>query len=106
MPVKREETAPFHENEITEDINLFDILPLFRINQGDGGYYLDKACVISRDLEDPDNFGKQNVGIYRMQVKGKDRLGIQPVPQRRYCDPSAPSRRTRHQSSGHHCARL
>ncbi|MFL6978193.1 phenolic acid decarboxylase BsdC [Bacillus inaquosorum] len=81
MPVKREETALFHENEITEDINLFDILPLFRINQGDGGYYLDKACVISRDLEDPDNFGKQNVGIYRMQVKGKDRLGIQPVPQ-------------------------
>ncbi|MHC5548290.1 phenolic acid decarboxylase BsdC [Bacillus subtilis] len=81
MPVKREETAPFHENEITEDINLFDILPLFRINQGDGGYYLDKACVISCDLEDPDNFGKQNVGIYRMQVKGKDRLGIQPVPQ-------------------------
>lgn len=81
MPVKREETAPFHENEITEDINLFDILPLFRINQGDGGYYLDKACVISRDLDDPDNFGKQNVGIYRMQVKGKDRLGIQPVPQ-------------------------
>ncbi len=42
---------------------------------------MDKACVISRDLEDPDNFGKQNVGIYRMQVKGKDRLGIQPVPQ-------------------------
>ncbi|BET16331.1 phenolic acid decarboxylase BsdC [Bacillus velezensis] len=81
VPVKREETAPFHENEITENINLFDILPLFRINQGDGGYYLDKACVISRDLEDPDNFGKQNVGIYRMQVKGKDRLGIQPVPQ-------------------------
>ncbi|AZV51430.1 phenolic acid decarboxylase [Bacillus halotolerans] len=81
MEVKREETAPFHENEITEDINLFDILPLFRINQGDGGYYLDKACVISRDLEDPENFGKQNVGIYRMQVKGKDRLGIQPVPQ-------------------------
>ncbi|AEB22517.1 MULTISPECIES: phenolic acid decarboxylase BsdC [Bacillus] len=81
VSVKREETAPFHENEITEDINLFDILPLFRINQGDGGYYLDKACVISRDLEDPDNFGKQNVGIYRMQVKGKDRLGIQPVPQ-------------------------
>ncbi|PRS03437.1 phenolic acid decarboxylase BsdC [Bacillus halotolerans] len=81
MEVKREETAPFHENETTEDINLFDILPLFRINQGDGGYYLDKACVISRDLEDPENFGKQNVGIYRMQVKGKDRLGIQPVPQ-------------------------
>ena len=81
VKVKREETAPFHECEITDDINLFDLLPLFRLNQGDGGYYLDKACVISRDQHDKENFGKQNVGIYRMQVKGKDRLGIQPVPQ-------------------------
>ena len=80
-PVERVEKAPFHEVEITEDINLFEILPLFRLNQGDGGFYLDKAMVISRDVEDPDNFGKQNVGIYRMEVKGKDRLGIQPVPQ-------------------------
>ncbi len=46
----------------------------FGLNQGDGGYYLDKACVISRDQHDKENFGKQNVGIYRMQVKGKDRL--------------------------------
>ncbi|MGA9173590.1 MAG: non-oxidative hydroxyarylic acid decarboxylases subunit C [Thermoactinomyces sp.] len=81
VPVQREETAPFHEVEITENINLFDILPLFRLNQGDGGFYIDKACVISRDVTDPENFNKQNVGIYRMQVKGKDRLGIQPVPQ-------------------------
>lgn len=81
MPVKREETAPFHEVEITEDINLFDILPLFRLNQGDGGFYLDKAILVSRDLDDPDTYGKQNVGLYRMQVKGKNRLGIQPVPQ-------------------------
>lgn len=81
VPVKREETAPFHEVEITEDINLFDILPLFRLNQGDGGFYLDKAILVSRDLDDPDTYGKQNVGLYRMQVKGKNRLGIQPVPQ-------------------------
>jgi len=81
VPVQREETAPFHEVEVTENINLFDILPLFRLNEGDGGCYIDKACVISRDQEDPENFGKQNVGIYRLQVKGKDRLGIQPVPQ-------------------------
>ena len=63
-----------------EDINLFDILPLFRLNDGDGGFYLDKACVVSRDPLDPDNFGKQNVGIYRMEVKGKRKLGLQPVP--------------------------
>ncbi|EES6386900.1 RNA polymerase sigma factor RpoS [Escherichia coli] len=57
---------------------LREILPLFRLN--DGGFYLDKACVVSRDPLDPDNFGKQNVGIYRMEVKGKRKLGLQPVP--------------------------
>ena len=57
-----------------DEINLFDILPLFRLNDGDGGFYLDKACVVSRDPLDPDNFGKQNVGIYRMEVKGKRKL--------------------------------
>ncbi|MDI8799862.1 UbiD family decarboxylase, partial [Salmonella enterica subsp. enterica serovar Montevideo] len=38
------------ENTVDGDaINLFDILPLFRLNDGDGGFYLDKACVVSRD---------------------------------------------------------
>lgn len=69
------------ENTVDGDeINLFDILPLFRLNDGDGGFYLDKACVVSRDPVDPDHFGKQNVGIYRMEVKGKRKLGLQPVP--------------------------
>lgn len=37
------------ENTVDGDaINLFDILPLFRLNDGDGGFYLDKACVVSR----------------------------------------------------------
>ncbi|GEO25957.1 phenolic acid decarboxylase subunit C [Alicyclobacillus acidoterrestris] len=81
VPVKRMDSAPFQEVEINQDVNLFDILPLFRLNQYDGGFYIDKACVISRDPSDPDNFNKQNVGIYRIQVKGRDTLGIQPVPQ-------------------------
>ncbi len=75
--------APIQRAQNTVDgdeINLFDILPLFRLNDGDGGFYLDKACVVSRDPLDPDNFGKQNVGIYRMEVKGKRKLGLQPVP--------------------------
>ncbi|NGH43173.1 phenolic acid decarboxylase, partial [Escherichia coli] len=72
---------PWAENEVNgEEINLFEILPLFRLNDGDGGFYLDKACVVSRDPEDPTHFGKQNVGIYRMEVKGKRKLGLQPVP--------------------------
>ncbi|GDY28837.1 UbiD family decarboxylase domain-containing protein [Gandjariella thermophila] len=56
------------------------MLPLFRLNDGDGGPYVDKVAVISRDPDDPDNFGKQNVGIYRMQAKGRNTLGLQPVP--------------------------
>lgn len=79
-PIRRD-NPPWAENEVNGDeINLFDLLPLFRLNEGDGGFYLDKACVISRDPLDPDNFDKQNVGIYRMEVKGKRRLGLQPVP--------------------------
>jgi UbiD family decarboxylase len=77
----RRDNPPWAENTVDrEDINLFDILPLFRLNDGDGGFYLDKACTISRDPLDPDHFGKQNVGIYRLEVKGKRKLGLQPVP--------------------------
>ncbi|QTF08617.1 UbiD family decarboxylase [Brenneria izadpanahii] len=81
VPSVRREDAPWRENSVEgEAINLFEILPLFRLNDGDGGYYIDKASVISRDPDEPENFGKQNVGIYRMQVKGKRHLAIQPVP--------------------------
>ncbi len=72
--------APCKEVKITGDINLFELLPLFRINKHDGGFYLSKALIISKDIDEPDNLDKENVGIYRIQVKGKDRLGIQPLP--------------------------
>ncbi|MDR8315457.1 phenolic acid decarboxylase, partial [Acinetobacter baumannii] len=69
-PERRANPAWAEKTVDGDDINLFDILPLFRLNDGDGGFYLDKACVVSRDPLDKDNFGKQNVGIYRMEVKG------------------------------------
>jgi 4-hydroxybenzoate decarboxylase len=78
--VERAENAPFREVAITERINLFELLPLFRLNTFDGGPYIDKACVVTRDPNDENHFGKQNVGIYRLQVKGRDRLGVLPVP--------------------------
>ncbi|MCW2862696.1 MAG: kpdC [Actinoallomurus sp.] len=78
-PIVRREDAPWKEVTLTEDIDLFQLLPLFRLNTYDVGCYIDKAVVISRDPDDPDDFGKQNVGIYRIQVKDKDRLGIQPL---------------------------
>lgn len=72
---------PWRENTLAgADIDLFTVLPLFRLNDGDGGFYLDKAAVVSRDPQDPDDFGKQNVGTYRIQVIGPDRLAFQPVP--------------------------
>ncbi|MBW7981018.1 non-oxidative hydroxyarylic acid decarboxylases subunit C [Enterobacillus tribolii] len=78
--VEYRETALWQEVVIEQDINLFDILPLFRLNHGDGGFYIDKASVVSRDPSVEDNAATQNVGIYRIEVKGRNRLGLQPVP--------------------------
>lgn len=78
---QRRDDPPFAENTVDgKDVDLFDVLPLFRLNDGDGGFYLDKAAVVSRDPADPENFDKQNVGVYRMEVKGANKLGLQPVP--------------------------
>jgi UbiD family decarboxylase len=78
---ERREDAPWRENtQQGADIDLFKVLPLFRLNDGDGGFYLDKAAVVSRDPRDLDHFGKQNVGTYRIEVIGRDRLAFQPVP--------------------------
>lgn len=74
--VSREE-APCKENTITENINLFELLPLYRINEQDGGFFISKASVITGDPEFPDDFNKLNVGTYRIQVKDKDVVGIQ-----------------------------
>lgn len=81
VPPQHRDNPPFEANTAAGDeVDLFSLLPLFRVNEGDGGFYLDKASVISRDPDAPEDTGKQNVGIYRMQVKGPRRLGLQPVP--------------------------
>ena len=69
--------APCKENVINENINLFDILPLYRINDQDGGFFISKASVVSGDPEFPDDLNKMNVGTYRIQVKDVDRVGMQ-----------------------------
>lgn len=71
------EEAPCKENVVDKDINLFEILPLYRINDQDGGFFISKASVVTADPDDPGNFDKMNVGTYRIQVKDKDRIGIQ-----------------------------
>jgi len=82
VPVERRErdAPPWRENAIVENIDLFHILPLFRLNATDGGPYLDKASVVSADPTAEPDFGRQNVGIYRLQVKGPDKLAVQAAP--------------------------
>jgi vanillate/4-hydroxybenzoate decarboxylase subunit C len=79
--MERVASAPWQEVVVDKDINLYELMPLFRVNRGDGGYFIDKACTISRDPDDWDNDDVENVGVYRLQVKGRNRLGIQTVPQ-------------------------
>jgi len=75
------EDPPWAQNSMAgADVDIFKVLPLVRLNDGDGGLYIDKAAVVSKDPDDPENSGKQNVGIYRIEVKGKARLALQPVP--------------------------
>ncbi|MFJ6122301.1 UbiD family decarboxylase [Streptomyces sp. 3212.3] len=83
FPVRPEwrDNPPWGRNTMDGDeVDIFQVLPLIRLNDGDGGFYIDKAAVVSRDPGDPQNFGNQNVGIYRIEVKGKRRLALQPVP--------------------------
>ncbi|MBV9597668.1 MAG: UbiD family decarboxylase [Chloroflexi bacterium] len=79
--IERVSTAPWQEVVVDANVDLFQLLPLFRLNRGDGGFYIDKACTVSRDLDDWDNDNVENVGVYRLQVKGPNRLGIQTIPQ-------------------------
>ena len=72
--------APCQQHVIRDNINLYEILPLVRINPYDGGYFLSKASVISADITDPQNFDTQNIGIYRIQVQGPDTVGLQALP--------------------------
>ncbi len=69
--------APCQEVVIKDNINLVEMLPMFRINKWDAGCFFSKASVVTKDPYDQDSFDTENVGTYRMQVMGKDVVGIQ-----------------------------
>jgi len=87
--MERVATAQWQDVVVDKDVNLFELIPLFRLNRGDGGYYINKASTVSRDADDWDNDNVENARIYRIQVKGCNRIGIQIVPQRDIAVPLA-----------------
>ena len=71
---------PCQQVIIDKNINLYELLPLFRVNTHDGGFYLSKAAIVSQDYDEPDNIDKENVGMYRVQIQEPDILGMQVMP--------------------------
>ena len=79
--LERATDAPWRDVVVDKDVNLYHLMPLFRTNRGDGGSFIDKPCVVSRDPDDWNNDNLENVGVYRLQAKGRNRLGMQAQPQ-------------------------
>jgi UbiD family decarboxylase len=71
------DNPPCQENVIEDDINMYEILPLHRINSLDGGCYLSKACIVTSEPYAWDDFEATNVGIYRIMILGPDTLALQ-----------------------------
>lgn len=75
------DNAPCQEVVVEgDDLNLLELLPLYKVNEHDGGFYLSKASVVSVDPDEPDNLDMVNVGIYRLQVQDKQTLAMQGLP--------------------------
>lgn len=71
------EKPPCREVVLEDDFNLLEILPLCKLNEHDGGFYLSKASVVSNDPDRPGDLETENVGIYRLQVVDRDTLAMQ-----------------------------
>ena len=79
--IEEMDSAPWQECVIEgDDINVFELMPLFRLNPGDGGFFINKSSVVSRHPDHMDDFDQQNVGMYRIQVQGPKHLSMQMVP--------------------------
>lgn len=71
------DNPPCQEVVIDKDINIYEIMPLYRINELDGGCYFSKACVVTGEPGAPDDLSSVNVGMYRMMALGPDTIAIQ-----------------------------
>lgn len=76
QPCSYVESAPFKENVIQEGLDLLKQLPVPTYHEDDAGPYITGGLAIAKDPET----GKRNVSIHRLQVLGKDTLGILMLP--------------------------
>ena len=74
------EEAPVQEQVVQEDIDLLKMFPIPLHQKRDAGPYITAALAIVRDPET----GKQNTSIHRLQVTGKNRLGVLILPRHTY----------------------
>ncbi len=56
---------------INQDINLFEIMPVLTYHENDASPYITQGIVFMKDRQT----GFETMGVHRLQVKGKDRLG-------------------------------
>jgi len=70
-PVRLSSAPLKEEKHFGNDVNLFEF-PLHRLNMGDGGPYLTKTHIITKDPET----GWTNVAMYRMQVKDRAKTNV------------------------------
>ena len=70
FPKRVSSKAPCQE-VVTKNINLFD-LPILKTWSKDGGAFITMGQVYTQSLDGE----KQNLGMYRLQVYGKNRLGM------------------------------
>ncbi len=66
------EAAPCQEEVYTGELDLPALLPVPLFHTGDAGPYLTSGVIIARDPLS----GTLNTGIHRLQLKGKNRLGV------------------------------
>lgn len=75
-PTRMAGKAPSYECLKIENVDLYRTLPLFRVNGQDGGFYLHKACIVSQDMDRRARHDGTKLGMYPLQVQGRDRLGV------------------------------
>jgi 2,5-furandicarboxylate decarboxylase 1 len=76
IPWQEIKNAPAQDVQYMENIDLNHLLPIPVHNEHDNGKYITAGLVIARNPQT----GDQNVSINRLQISGKDRLGVLILP--------------------------